>query len=157
MNHVIKLNLYWLCTQNHIFEPFSVSRACTKSYVTSEPYPRASQIWCQNVRETRKKKVIEHRGESIACCWVIARNVEGGGLLGRPPPPVLLGLRKKYNVTLFFKVYNLCQSVPVALVIIHDFLFPLLCLHYEPFIFWGGKMWMSRDKKHTVHLHEFEY
>ena len=30
-------------------EPFSVRRACTKSYVTSEPYPRASQSWCQNV------------------------------------------------------------------------------------------------------------
>ena len=34
---------------------FLVRRACTKSYVTSEPYPRASQMWCQNVRETRKK------------------------------------------------------------------------------------------------------
>ena len=57
---------------------------CTKSYVTSEPYPRASQIWCQNVRETWKKKVIKCRGESFARCRVIARNVEGG-LLGPPP------------------------------------------------------------------------
>ena len=78
------------CTQNHILEPFSVRRACTKSYVTSEPYPRASQIWCQNVRETWKKKVIKCRGESFARCRVIAINVEGGGLLG--PPPVFLGL-----------------------------------------------------------------
>ena len=85
-----KLNLHWFCTQNHILEPFSVRRACTKSYVTSEPYPRASQIWCQNVRETRKKKVIKCRSESFARCRVIVRNVEGG-LLG-PPPPVFLGL-----------------------------------------------------------------
>ena len=90
MNYVKKLNLHWFCTQNHILEPFSVRRACTKSYVTSEPYPRASQIWCQNVRETWKKKVIKCRGESFARCRVIARNVEGGGLLG--PPPVFLGL-----------------------------------------------------------------
>ena len=62
---------------NHILEPFSVRCACTKSYVTSEPYPRASQIWCQNVRETRKKKVIKCRGESFARCRVIAQNVEG--------------------------------------------------------------------------------
>ena len=71
---------------------FSVRRACTKSYVTSEPYPRASQIWYQNVRETWKKKVIKCRGESFARCRVIARNVEGGGLLAPPPPPVFLGL-----------------------------------------------------------------
>ena len=84
MNYVKKLNLHWFCTQNHILEPFSVRRACTKSYVTSEPYPRASQIWCQNVRETWKKKVIKCRGESFARCRVIAQNVEGG-LLGPPP------------------------------------------------------------------------
>ena len=60
-----------------------------KSYVTSEPYPRASQIWCQNVRETRKKKVIKCRGESFARCRVIARNVEGGP----KGPPVFLGLK----------------------------------------------------------------
>ena len=85
MNYVKKLNLHWFCTQNHIFEPFSVRRACTKSYVTSEPYPRASQIWCQNVRETWKKKVIKCRGESFPRCRVIARYVEGGGLKGPPP------------------------------------------------------------------------
>ena len=93
MNYVKKLNLHWFCTQNHILEPFSVRRACTKSYVTSEPYPRASQIWCQNVRETWKKKVIKCRGESFARCRVIARNVEGGGGLLGPPPPVFLGLK----------------------------------------------------------------
>ena len=87
MNYVKKLNLHWFCTQNHILEPFSVRRACTKSYVTSEPYPRASQSWCQNVRETWKKKVIKCRGESFARCRVITRNVEGAGLLGPPPPP----------------------------------------------------------------------
>ena len=84
MNYVKKLNLHWFCTQNHILEPFSVRRACTKSYLTSEPYPRASQIWCQNVRETWKKKVIKCCGESFARCRVIVRNVEGG-----PPPPPL--------------------------------------------------------------------
>ena len=86
MNYVKKLNLHWFCTQNHILEPFSVRRACTKSYVTSEPYPRASQIWCQNVRETWKKKVIKCRGESFARCRVIARNVEGGPF--RPPQSI---------------------------------------------------------------------
>ena len=90
MNYAKKLNLHWFCTQNHILEPFSVRRACTKSYVTSEPYPQASQIWCQNVRETRKKKVITCRGESFARCRVITRNVEGGPK--SPPPPVFLGL-----------------------------------------------------------------
>ena len=90
MNYVKKLNLHCFCTQNHILEPFSVRRACTKSYVTSEPYPRASQIWCQNVRETWKKKVIKCRGESFARCRVIARNGEGGPKA--PPPPVFLGL-----------------------------------------------------------------
>ena len=85
MNYVKKLNLHWFCTQNHILEPFSVRRACTKSYVTSEPYPRASQIWCQNVRETWKKKVIKCRGESFARCRVITQNVEGGGAFQAPP------------------------------------------------------------------------
>ena len=99
MNYVKKLNLHWFCTQNHILEPFSVRRACTKSYVTSEPYPRASQIWCQNVREIWKKKVIKCRGESFARCRVIARNVEGGGLLGPPPPPVFLGLKPWYFIS----------------------------------------------------------
>ena len=74
-----KLKLHWFCTQNHILEPFSVRRACTQRYVTSEPYPRPSHIWCQNVRETRKKIVIKCRGESFVRCRVIARYVEGGG------------------------------------------------------------------------------
>ena len=53
--------------------------------------PGASQIWCQNMRETWKKKVIKCRGvRALRVCRVIARNVEGGGLLG--PPPVFLGL-----------------------------------------------------------------
>ena len=62
-----------------------------KSYVTSEPYPRVSQIWCQNVWENQKKIVIKCRGESFAGCRVIAWNVEGGH--HAPPPPVLLGLK----------------------------------------------------------------
>ena len=96
MNYVKKLNLHWFCTENHILEPFSVRRAYTKSYVTSEPYPRASQICCQNVRESWKKKVIKCRGKSFARCRVIVQNVEGGGLLGPPPSlfrvnPILTG------------------------------------------------------------------
>ena len=83
-----KLNLQWFCTQNHILEPFSVRRACTQCYVTSELYPRPSQILCQNVRETRKKIVIKCRGESFARCRVIARYVKGG--LSWPPPPSLI-------------------------------------------------------------------
>ena len=79
-----KLNLHWFCTQNHILEPFSVRRACTQCYVTSEPYPRPSQIWCQNVRETRKKIVIKCRDESFARCRVIARYVEGGAIMAPP-------------------------------------------------------------------------
>ena len=84
-----KLNLHWFCTQNHILEPFSVRRACTQCYITSEPYPRPSQIWCQNVRETRKKIVIKCRGESFARCRVIARYVEGGAIMGPPPPSLI--------------------------------------------------------------------
>ena len=101
MNFVKKLNLHWFCTQNHIFEPFSVRRACTKSYVSSEPYPRASQIWCQNVWETWKKKVIKCRGESFARRRVITQNVERGGLLG--PPSVFLGLKPKYTFGKWWK------------------------------------------------------
>ena len=86
-----KINLHWFCTQNHIFEQFLVRRACTKSYVTAEPYPRASQMWCQIVRETRKKIVIKYRGESFARCRVIAQNVEGGG----GPPPSLIRVKKQ--------------------------------------------------------------
>ena len=111
MNYVKKLNLHWFCTQNHILEPFSVRRAyifCTKSYLTSEPYPRVSQIWCQNVRETWKKKVTKCRGESFARCRVIARNVEGGGFLG-PPPPVFLGLRVP-EALLFSGCLSVCPS-----------------------------------------------
>ena len=59
----------------------------TCMYQKLRNYPRASQIWCQNVRETRKKKVIKCRGESFACCRVITRNVDGGGPFRPPPPP----------------------------------------------------------------------
>ena len=85
MNYVKKLNLHWFCTQNHILEPFSVWRACTKSYVTSEPYPRASQIWCQNVRETWKKSHKVSRRELCALQSNRAKCRGGGG-------PVFLGL-----------------------------------------------------------------
>ena len=77
-NKHIYMNCMWknsIC----ILEPFSVRRACTKSYVTS-------QIWCQNMRETWKKKVIKCRSESFARCRVIAWNVDGGGGPFRPPP-----------------------------------------------------------------------
>ena len=99
----ISIFIFWTMRKNSICIDFvhkitfwnhfrSDVHTCTKSYVTSEPYPWASQIWCQNVRETRKKKVIKYRGESFAHCRVIARNVKGG-LKGPPPPPVFLGLR----------------------------------------------------------------
>ena len=58
--------------------------------------PPASQIWCQNVRETWKKKVIKCRGESFARCRVIARNVEGGPFR---PPPVFLRLMPFWLLT----------------------------------------------------------
>ena len=92
-----KLSLHWFCTQNHILEPFSVRRACTQCYVTSEPYPQPSQIWCKNVRETRKKIVIKCRGESFARCRVIARYVEGGG--GPSWPPSLFRVKFVVNGT----------------------------------------------------------
>ena len=93
--------MHWFCTQNHILEPFSVRRACTQCYVTSEPYPRPSQIWCQNVRETRKKIVIKCRGESFARCRVIARYVEGGGGWGggHDGPPSLIRVNKHIEKT----------------------------------------------------------
>ena len=56
-------------------------RACTKSYVTSELYARASQIWCQNVRETRKNIIIKCCGESFARCRQIVQNVEGEAMI----------------------------------------------------------------------------
>ena len=107
MNYAKKLNLHRFCTQNHILEPFSVRRAYTKSYVTSEPYPRASQIWCQNVRGTRKKKVIKCRGESFARCRVIARNVEGA------PPPSLIRVKlpdklQPYGLYVYY-VVHICE------------------------------------------------
>ena len=81
-----------LYTKHHILEPFSVRRACTKSYVTSEPYPRASQIWCQNVRETWKKKVIVVSHARALCVMQSNRAKCRGGGPFRPPPPVYLGL-----------------------------------------------------------------
>ena len=109
LSHWVKISIYLyklsektqfaliLYTKSH-FEPFSVRRACTKSYITSEPYPRASQSWCQNVRETRKKIVIKCRGESFARCRVIVRNVEGGHY--GPPPPSLI--RVKVDIQRYF-------------------------------------------------------
>ena len=47
MNSVKTLNLHWFCTQNKILSLFWSVRACTNSDITLEPYPRASQIWCQ--------------------------------------------------------------------------------------------------------------
>ena len=72
---------------------------------------RASQIWCQNVRGTRKKKVIKCRGESFARCRVIARNVEGG--LKGPPPPVFLGLMFSNNDIKPIVIYSVDSSVEV--------------------------------------------
>ena len=120
MNYVKKLNLHWFCTQNHILEPFSVRRACTKSYVTSEPYPRASQIWCQNVREAWKKKVIKCRGESFARCRVIARNVEGGAL----PPPVFLGLKDVCAFYVCAQIFFFYENIIITV-------FPLNCKHHS--------------------------
>ena len=87
MNYAKKLNLHWFCTQNHILEPFSVQRACTKSYVTSEPYPRASQIWCQNVRETRKKK--SHKVSWRELCALQSNRAKCRGGAFKAPPPSL--------------------------------------------------------------------
>ena len=90
MNYVKKINLHWFCTQNHILEPFSVRHACTKSYVTSEPYPRASQIWCQNVRETWKKKVMKEECEILSGIDAPLKKRQGGAIMA--PPPGKLGL-----------------------------------------------------------------
>ena len=97
---------------------------CTKSYVTSEPYPRASQIWCQNVRETRKKKCIKCRGESFARRRVIARNVEGG-LKG---PPVFLRLSEvpfnRWKVLPYYRHSPCVQTVPrIAGAVRRDLIF----------------------------------
>ena len=114
MNYVKKLNLHWYCTQNHILEPFSVRCACTKSYVTSEPYPRASQIWCQNVRETWKKKVIKCRGESF--CALQSNRAKCRGGVRPPPPPVFLGLNMtaNYMETLVMYKPSLCVSAKIS-------------------------------------------
>ena len=98
MNYVKKINLHWFCTQNHILEPFSVRHACTKSYVTSEPYPRASQIWCQNVRETWKKKVMKEECEILSGIDAPLKKQQGGAIMAPPPPPGKLGLTKDINI-----------------------------------------------------------
>ena len=147
MNYVKKLNLHWFCTQNHILEPFSVRRACTKSYVTSEPYPRASQIWCQNVRETWKKKVVKCRGESFARCRVIARNVEGGGGLFRPPP------QSFYRVKLLVVPENKSKFIVFSFRPIDPVVFWTLNMYYKylltPFL-WMLVQWTN--EMHLFHI-----
>ena len=123
-----KLNLHWFCTQNHILEPFSVRRACTQCYVTSEPYPRPSQIWCQNVRETQKKIVIKCRGESFARYRVIARYVEGGAIMA--PPPSLIRVKEHCACRLNFtncrtKMLKWMTKWP------RIEMFPKLCCQYQ--------------------------
>ena len=106
-----KINLHWFCTQNHILEPFSVRHACTKSYVTSEPYPRASQIWCQNVRETWKKKVMKEECEILSGIDAPLKKRQGGGHNG-PPPPGKLGLRLPYFILLEDGISPCCRFRP---------------------------------------------
>ena len=141
MNFVKKLNLHWFCTQNHLFEPFSVRRACTKSYVSSEPYPRVSQIWCQNVRETWKKKFIKCRGESFARCRVIAWNVEGG-LLG--PPPSLFRVNIAWWVLKVWVTNTQCSSIIVCFYV--SFLW--LVIRMDLIIY-------SRNMDFEIHKHNF--
>ena len=55
-----------------------------KSYVTSEPYPRASQIWCQNVRETWKKKVMKEECEILSGIDAPLKKRQGGAIMAPP-------------------------------------------------------------------------
>ena len=89
-NYVKKLNLHWFCTQNHILEPFSVRRACTKSYVTSEPYPRGVTNLVSKCAGNLKEK--NHKVSRRELCALQSNRTKcrGGGLLG-PPPSLFRG------------------------------------------------------------------
>ena len=56
-----------------------------KSYGTSEPYSRALQIWCQNVWEIWKKKVIKCRRRELCALQSNRAKCRGGGGPFRPP------------------------------------------------------------------------
>ena len=73
--------------------------------------PRASQIWCQNVLETRKKIGVKRRGESFARCGVlvITQNVGGGG--GASCPPSLIRVdNSKHEFGHGWKIYQLIMG-----------------------------------------------
>ena len=80
MYYAKKLNMHWFCTQNHILEPFSVRRACTKSYVTSEPYPRASK--CAGNSKEKSHKVSRRE---LCALQSNRTKYRGGGPKGPPP------------------------------------------------------------------------
>ena len=75
-----KINLHWFCTQNHILEPFSVRHACTKSYVTSEPYPGRHKFGVKMCGKLERKKSWK---KSAKFCTV--KKTTGGGHNGPPP------------------------------------------------------------------------
>ena len=99
IDFVHKITFWSHFRHNHYYINLSIHKsvrcACTKSYATSEPYPRALQIWCQNMRETRKKKVIKvSRRELCVLQSNCAKCRGGGGLKGlKPPPPSLFKVK----------------------------------------------------------------
>ena len=75
-------------------------RACTKSYVTSEPYPRASQIWCQNVQENSKEK--SHKVSPRELCALQSNRVKCRGGALKAPPPSLFRVKDKLSGFQYF-------------------------------------------------------
>ena len=106
MNYVKKLNLHWFCTQNHILEPFSVRRACTKSYVTSEPYhPGVTNLVSKCAGNLKEKS---HKVSRRELCALQSNRAKcrGGGPF-RPPPPVFLGLKARFSKWVKWRYSNL--------------------------------------------------
>ena len=82
-----------------------------KSYVTSEPYPRASQIWCQNVRETWKKKSHKVSRRELFALQSNCAKCRG---LGPPPPPSLFRVKYALNKSCCLSSHSLSLPSPLS-------------------------------------------
>ena len=102
-----KLNLHWFCTQNHILEPFSVRRACTKSYVTSEPTvaPGVTNFVSKCAGNLKEKS---HKVSRRELCALQSNRAKCRGGPFRPPPPSLFRVKTNfYEDGTATKVWNI--------------------------------------------------
>ena len=118
MNFVKKLNLHWFCTQNHIFEPFSVRRACTKIYVTSGPYTRRGKFGLKICAKLERKLSRNFAARTLRVSEILREKSRAP-----PPPPGYIGLRVPPPLY--------CPSAPTFLTL-------TVLGYFAPWEYWGG-------------------